>query len=267
MSNGRCPTCATASGGAASGTASSDMQTAALAWCVEVAGRRQHRSPGRRRSPAAVFAAVEAAALSAVAASSRSSWRAWSTPEGRPGLPHQGRQGALLGAVAAHRPPRRRPRGRPHRRGVRRRRSWSRPGRGSSGAARPTTPTTRPRRWRSSCAPRRGAAAAPPSWAPHVAELIGELLEINALHRLRSAQGVIGLADKHGADAARRRLPAGDRGRRPDLSHGERDPRRRDRDRRRPSTPPHARPAGARAHLHGTRTGLFAIDQRRGRRR
>ena len=88
------------------------------------------------------------------------------------------------------------------------------PARGSSGAARPTTPTTRRRRSRSSCAPRPGAAAAPASSAPHVAELIGGLLDVNALHRLRSAQGVIGLADKHGAarlDAAcRRAIEVGD---------------------------------------------------------
>jgi hypothetical protein len=49
---------------------------------------------------------------------------------------------------------------------------------------------------------------------PHVAELIGLLLEINALHRLRSAQGVIGLADRHGVDrldaACRRAIQVGD---------------------------------------------------------
>ena len=53
--------------------------------------------------------------------------------EGRAGLPHQGRQGALLGAVAADRPPRRRPRGRPHRRGVRRRRAGQDPSPGRTG--------------------------------------------------------------------------------------------------------------------------------------
>ena len=48
----------------------------------------------------------------------------------------------------------------------------------------------------------------------HVVELIGLLLEINALHRLRSAQGVIGLADRHGVDrldaACRRAIEVGD---------------------------------------------------------
>jgi hypothetical protein len=49
---------------------------------------------------------------------------------------------------------------------------------------------------------------------PNVTEVIGELLAINVLHRLRSAQGIIRLADKHGAgrvDAAcRRAIQVGD---------------------------------------------------------
>ncbi len=48
----------------------------------------------------------------------------------------------------------------------------------------------------------------------HVAALIGGLLEVNALHRLRSAQGVIGLADRHGVErldaACRRAIEVGD---------------------------------------------------------
>jgi len=48
---------------------------------------------------------------------------------------------------------------------------------------------------------------------PSVAAVVNSLLEVNALHRLRSAQGIIGLADKHGdrLDAAcARALAAGD---------------------------------------------------------
>jgi hypothetical protein len=49
---------------------------------------------------------------------------------------------------------------------------------------------------------------------PSVAELVGELLDGGALHHLRSAQGVIGLAERHGAErlelAARRALEVGD---------------------------------------------------------
>jgi len=49
---------------------------------------------------------------------------------------------------------------------------------------------------------------------PHVTELISQMLEINALHRLRSAQGVIGLAERHGIErldaACRRAIEVGD---------------------------------------------------------
>jgi len=49
---------------------------------------------------------------------------------------------------------------------------------------------------------------------PAVLEVVEVLMEVNALYRLRSAQGVVGLADKHGADrldaACRRALVVGD---------------------------------------------------------
>src|SRR3954453_12763719 len=49
---------------------------------------------------------------------------------------------------------------------------------------------------------------------PNVAEVIGELLAVNVLHRLRSAQGIIRLADKHTParldPACRRALQVGD---------------------------------------------------------
>ncbi len=49
---------------------------------------------------------------------------------------------------------------------------------------------------------------------PHVAELVEGLLAVQALHRLRSAQGIIGLAGKHGAQrvdlACQLALAAGD---------------------------------------------------------
>ncbi|MGH9247224.1 MAG: Mu transposase domain-containing protein [Acidimicrobiales bacterium] len=61
-----------------------------------------------------------------------------------------------------------------------------------------------------------------PSWCrrrarelgPAVVEVIAGLLETNALYRLRSAQGVVGLAERHGADrldaACRRAINVGD---------------------------------------------------------
>ena len=49
---------------------------------------------------------------------------------------------------------------------------------------------------------------------PAVAEVVGLLMEVNALYRLRQAQGVVGLADKYGASAldaaATKALAAGD---------------------------------------------------------
>ncbi len=67
----------------------------------------------------------------------------------------------------------------------------------SRAASRPTWQTTRRRRSRSICAPRRGAGRRPRRSARPARALIGGLLADNALYRLRAAQGVIGLADKH----------------------------------------------------------------------
>ena len=90
---------------------------------------------------------------------------------------------------------------------------------------------------------------------PSVVEVIDELLETNALHRLRSAQGLLGLADKHSAarlDAAcRRAIEVGDptyRTIKGILAAGTETTTD-----DRPSTP------DAPAHLHGP-TRLFAID-------
>ena len=57
--------------------------------------------------------------------------------------------------------------------------------------------------------------------------LVGELLAENALYRLRAAQGVIGLADKHDPGPARGGLREGGRRRRPVLPDGAGHPRRR----------------------------------------
>ena len=65
MSNGRCPTSVTASGGAATGPASTRCRAAAVVWCRDVAGRRRHRGLDGA-APIAVFAAVEQPALRAL---------------------------------------------------------------------------------------------------------------------------------------------------------------------------------------------------------
>ena len=75
--------------------------------------------------------------------------------------------------------------------------SWSSPIPARPGGSRPTSATTRRRRSRSTCGPRNGAGSRPPAVGPSCEFLIGELLADNALYRLRAAQGVIGLADKH----------------------------------------------------------------------
>ena len=217
--SGRCPTCVTASGGAAAGTSETHMQTAAVDVVREGGRAPPPPRPGRRR-PARGVRRGRSRRRCGRCRSAASSWPVGRRPKVAPGLPHQGRRGALLGAVAADRPPRRRPRERPLPVEVfvdgRPRQD---PSRGSSRAGRPTTATTRRRRSRSSCAPRSGVAAAPAKLGPHVADVVDELLATNALHHLRAAQGVIGLGRQARRRAARRRLPAGDRGRRPDLSH------------------------------------------------
>ena len=117
-----CPMSGTRSGGVDRSTSLAQMQDDALRWCLEVAGARGHREPGRRRTrarcsprsrrPTVIVApgAVRAGRLVA--------------PEGRPGL-HQGRQDPLLGALAADRAACRRPRHRHHGRRSSTTASWS----------------------------------------------------------------------------------------------------------------------------------------------
>jgi hypothetical protein len=106
-----------------------------------------------------------------------------------------------------------------------------------------------------------------PAWCRRRAHEIGEstaavvaaLMEVNALYRLRQAQGVVGLVDKHGAErlerACRRALLAGDptyRTVKGILSAGTEDEGAGD---ERHETPP-----SAPAHLHGPE-GLFVLGE------
>ena len=85
---------------------------------------------------------------------------------------------------------------------------------GPAAASAPTSATTRRRRSPSPCATPPGAAARPTRSAPRPSQVIAALMEVNALHRLRSAQGILGLRDKHGPArleaACARALTAGD---------------------------------------------------------
>jgi hypothetical protein len=188
-----------------------DMQAAAVVWCREVAGRRQHRSL-EGAAPAVVFTAVEADALAPLPAD-RFELARWSTPKVGPdchikvgkalysvpwrliGRHVDARQGDRIvevfvdGVVV-----------KTHRRVER--------GRQTDYSDYPPEKVAFFMRTPAWC--RRRAC----ELGPHVTELIGLLLEINALHRLRSAQGVLGLADRHGVErldaACRRAIDVGD---------------------------------------------------------
>ena len=110
--------------------------------CAGAWGRRAAGVPaaGRRRPRRGVRRGREGRAAAAAGGSVRAGHLG--EGEDRPGHPRPGRQGAVLGAVAAHRQDRRRP-------GHRRRwcssssaASWSRPTRARRGASRPTSATT-----------------------------------------------------------------------------------------------------------------------------
>jgi len=190
-----------------------DMQAGAVTWCTEVAGVRSHRSLDGA-SPLSVFAAVEAPMLMGLP---RQVFElaAWSTP--KVGADCHAKVGLTLYSVPW--------------RFIGRRldardgdrtveffadgelvKTWLRADRG-----RRTDPADYPPEkiaffMRTPVWCRRRAA----ELGPAVAELVNVLLENQALHRLRSAQGVVGLADKHPAarlDAAcRRAIDVGDPG-------------------------------------------------------
>lgn len=121
------------------------MQDDAVRWCREVANRRQHRGL-ERVAPQALFDAEEAAALLALPAAPFELAR-WSTPKVPPDIHVKvGRAlysvpWRLIGRTVDARAPA------PWRSTLTT--LWSPPTCASSGASRPTSTTTRPRRWRS----------------------------------------------------------------------------------------------------------------------
>jgi transposase len=190
-----------------------DMQTAALTWCTEVAGRRQHRSL-EGAAPASVFAAIEADTLVPLP---RMPFElaSWTTPKVGPDC--HIKVGKALYSV----PWRFIGRAVDAREGDRTVevfvdgtviKTWARLERGKQTDYGDYPPEKVAFFMRTPVWCRRRAA----ELGPHVAELVGELLELNALHRLRSAQGVIGLAERYGADrldvACRRAIEVGDPG-------------------------------------------------------
>jgi transposase len=188
-----------------------EMQAAAMVWCREIAGRRQHRSL-EGAAPAVVFAAVEADALRALPLS-RFELARWSTPKVGPDC-------HIKVAKALYSVPWR----------LIGRRVDAREGQRivevfvDANLVKTHRRVERGRQTDYSDYPPEKVAffMRTPAWCrrraielgPHVTELIGQLLDVNALHRLRSAQGVIGLADRHGVErldaACARAIDVGD---------------------------------------------------------
>jgi transposase len=188
-----------------------DMQTAAVGWCTDVAGRRQHSSLDGA-APLSVFAAVEADALIVLPATPFELAR-WTTPKVGPDC--HVKVGKALYSV----PWRFIGRTVDAREGDRTVevfvdgdvvKTWARIERGKQTDYRDYPPEKVAFFMRTPVWCRRKAN----ELGPNVAELIGGLLEINALHRLRSAQGIIGLAERYGIDrldaACRRAIDVGD---------------------------------------------------------
>jgi len=188
-----------------------DMQARALTWCVDIAGQRAHRSLDGAR-PLAVFTAVEAPGLRPLPSRPFELAR-WVSPKVAPDC-HVQVEKVLYSVPWQH-----------------------------IGARTDTKVTERmvaihvggvlvrtwPRVAKGRCTdtadypPEKIAfLSRNPVWCrsqatglgPHVAELVQGLLAVQALHRLRSAQGIIGLAGKHGAQrvdlACQLALAAGD---------------------------------------------------------
>lgn len=187
------------------------MQAAAVTWCVTVAGQRRHRSLDGA-APAAVFTAVEAATLAALPPASFE-LAVWSSPKVatdchvKVGKALYSVPWRLMGRRVDARMSDRTVEifvdhdlVKTHRRVEK--------GRATDWGDYPPEKVAFFQRTPAWC--RRRAT----ELGPAVAELVAGLMEVNALHRLRSAQGIVGLADRHDParlDAAcRRALDVGD---------------------------------------------------------
>jgi transposase len=227
------------------------MQAAAVVWCRDVAGQRPCR-PLEGAAPAAVFAAVEAQALAALPARPFV-LATWSTPRVGPDI--HARVGKTIYSV-------------PWRHigeQVDARQTWNtvqffhkgqliathaRKDKGKRTDLSHYPPEKIAFKMRTPFWCRTRAAEV----GPHRVAVIAALLEVNALFRLRAAQGIVGLADKHGAKrleaACGKAIAAGDPSYRTVkgilVVGAEADP-----------TPQATGDGGAAAHLHGP-SQLFA---------
>lgn len=188
-----------------------EMQAAALRWCTEVAGRRSHRSLDGA-APLAVFQAVEAATLVALPAAPFELAR-WSTPKVgsdchiRVGKALYSVPWRLIGTTVDTRETDRLVEVFVDGVIVK---TWVRVERGRQTDFADYPPEKVAFFMRTPTWCRRRAAELGAS----VTEAVAELLEINALHRLRSAQGVVGLADRYSPErveaACARAIAVGD---------------------------------------------------------
>ena len=178
------------------------MQHDALRWSGEVANRRRHRGI-ERVTPRDLFEAEERGELVAIAGG-----RLRALPlviaEGAAGHPREGGKGPLLGPLAPHRAAGRRALRPAHGRDLRGRERCRHP---RADRARPPDqlrPTTRRRRSPFSCARPPGADGRAGELGESVSAVVTEIMAVNALYRLRQAQGVVGLADVTEPSAWRR---------------------------------------------------------------
>lgn len=229
-----------------------EMQTAAVTWSRDVAGRRSHRSLGGA-APGAVFAAVEQRALEPLPRQ-RFEAATWSRPKVGTDC-HINVGGALYSVPWRH---------------IGQRVEARRSGRLVEVFVGPDLIKTHARvakgtqtDWADYPPEKAAFFMRTPVWCRHraaelgpdVAAVVEDLMSVNALHRLRSCQGVIGLADKHTAvrlnAACRRAIEVGDPTYRTVkgilVAGTETD------------TTAEPEPPVAPAHLHGARR-LFAVD-------
>ena len=191
-------------------TSLEEMQAEAVRWWREVAGQRP---AGRWTAPAPPRCSTRPRRTrSGRCRAEPFVLAAWAKAKIGPGYPRPRRQGPVLGAVEAHRQDRRRAHHRQHGAVLHRR------GAGQDPSPQGTRQADRLRRLPAGedRVPHAHPALVPEAGRgnrPACEHLVGELLDDNALYRLRSAQGVIGLADRHDPGTARGRVREGDRGR------------------------------------------------------
>jgi transposase len=192
-------------------TSEADMQTGALRWCTEVAGARRHRSLDGAR-PLEVFSAIEAPALIALPPEPFELAR-WSSPKVGADC-HVRVAGALYSVpwkfIAATLDARTTQRSVELFSDGALVRTWARVERGRQTNMEDYPPEKVAFFMRTPLWCRRRAAEI----GEGAVAVVAELLSVHALHRLRSAQGVVGLADRYAAErvdlACRRALMAGD---------------------------------------------------------